>query len=85
MKLNSKLLYQSDGYSVQELLKIAEILYKAKLTFINNKEDFEFSQDLDVTSRKQDISQIKELSDDIVQTGLYVHKHYLLINSYLSY
>ena len=29
IKLNTKKLYQADGYAVQELLKIATILYKA--------------------------------------------------------
>lgn len=29
IKLNTKKLYQADGYAVQELLKIASILYKA--------------------------------------------------------
>jgi len=69
IKLNIKKLYSSDGYCIQELLKIAEILYKAKNS-IKNKEDFEFSNELDLTSRKAEIVQIKTLSTEIVETGL---------------
>ena len=69
MKLNSKKLYSSDGYCVQELLKISDILYKAKKS-VNSKEDYEYSTELDITSRKQDITQIKILSSEIVETGL---------------
>lgn len=71
LKLNSKYLYSSDGYAVKELIKVSEILYKAKKS-INSKEEFEFSTELDITSRKQDINQIKNLSSEIVETGLNV-------------
>jgi len=69
IKLNLKKLYSSDGYCVQELIKVAEILFKAKNS-INSKEDFEFSNELDITSRKTEITQIKSLSTEIVETGL---------------
>lgn len=69
LKLNLKKLYSSDGYCVQELLKISEILYKAKKS-INNKEEYERSVELDITSRKNEITQVKSLSSEIVETGL---------------
>ncbi len=69
IKLNLKKLYSSDGYCVQELLKIAEILYKAKNS-IKSKEDFEFSTELDITTRKAEITNVKNLSNEIVETGL---------------
>jgi hypothetical protein len=36
------------------------------------KDDYEFSTELDISSRKQDINQIKVLSTEIVETGLNV-------------
>jgi len=69
IKLNIKKLYSSDGYCIQELLKIAEVLYKAKNS-IKSREDFDFSNELDITSRKGEILQIKTLSNEIVETGL---------------
>ncbi len=67
--MNLKKVYSSDGYAVQELLKVAEILYRAKKS-VGSKEEFEYSTELDLTSRKQEINQIKSLSSEIVETGL---------------
>lgn len=72
LKLNLKKVYSSDGHCVQELLKIAEILYKAKQS-VTSHEDYQSSSELDITSRKNDINQIKNLSSEIVETGLNVH------------
>lgn len=69
IKLNLKKLYSSDGYCVQELLKIAEILYKAK-NAIKSNQDFDFSAELDITARKPEINTMKQLSTEIVETGL---------------
>ena len=71
VKIDSKKLYSSDGYSVQELIKVASIIYKAKKTTYM-RDDYDNSNELDITSRKQDIKQIKSLSEDIVETGLNV-------------
>lgn len=79
IKINLKKIYSSDGYSIQEIIKVAEILYKAKKS-MNSKDEYEFSTELDISSRKQDISQIKVLSSEIVETGLgvFIIKNYLL-------
>lgn len=69
IKLNLKKLYQADGFSVQELIKVAEVLYKAQKS-VNAREDFDASNELDITSRLQDIKQIKSLSTEIVETGV---------------
>jgi hypothetical protein len=53
------------------LLKVASILYKAKKA-IYVRDDFESANDLDISSRKQDVNQIKVLSNEIVETGLNV-------------
>ena len=68
-KLNAKKVYAADGHCVQELLKVADVLYKAKrsVTFQN---DYEFGQELDITSRKNDIENVKNLSGEIVELGL---------------
>ena len=41
IKLNLKKLYGADGYCVQELLKISEVLYKAQKS-VTSKDDFEY-------------------------------------------
>lgn len=71
LKINPKKVYSSDGYSIQEIIKVAEVLYKAKKS-MNAKDDYEYSTELDISSKKQDINQIKVLSSDIVETGLNV-------------
>jgi len=76
VKLNLKKLYQADGFSVQELIKIAEVLYKAQKS-INAKDEFDSSNELDITSRLQDIKQIKTLSTEIVESGVTVIYLYL--------
>jgi hypothetical protein len=58
---------------VQELIKVAGILYKAKQA-MHQSDDYDYSQELDITSRKQDINQIKVLSSEIVETGLNVNR-----------
>lgn len=72
IKINLKKIYSSDGYSIQEIIKVAEVLYKAKKS-MSAKDDYEFSSELDISSRKQDINQIKILSSEIVETGLNVN------------
>lgn len=72
IKLNLKKLYQADGFSVQELIKIAEVLYKAQKS-VNSKDEFDSSNELDITSRLQDIKQIKTLSNEIVESGVTVN------------
>ena len=73
LKLNLKKLYAADGHAVQELIKVVEILYNAKksVTFQN---DYEVGQELDITSKKNDLNTIKELSQEIVDLGLNVRK-----------
>ena len=56
---------------VKELLKVADILYKAKRS-VAMQNDNEFGQELDISSRKNEIEQIKNLSEDIVNLGINV-------------
>ena len=71
IKLNSKKLYAADGHAVQELLKIIQVLYNAKKS-VSFQNDYEVGQELDITSKKNDLNTIKELSQEIVDLGLNV-------------
>ena len=73
LKLNSKKLYAADGHAVQELLKVVQVLYNAKKS-VSFQNDYEVGQELDITSKKNDLNTIKELSQEIVDLGLNVRK-----------
>lgn len=56
IKLNTKKLYQSDGYAVKELLKVTSVLYNAMKTNTSNQADSNDDSDVsalsfDITSR----------------------------------
>ena len=63
IQLNPKKLYAADGHAIQELLKVAKILYDAKKIIENGKE-------LDISSKKNDLNQMKNISDEIVDLVL---------------
>ena len=69
IQLNPKKLYAADGHAVQELLKVAEILYNAKKA-VENEKDFSYGQELDISSKKNDLNQMKNISGEIVDLGL---------------
>jgi clusterin-associated protein 1 len=69
VQLNPKKLYAADGHAVQELLKVAKILYDAKKTVESDK-DFSYGQELDISSKKNDLTQMKNISGEIVDLGL---------------
>ena len=69
VQLNPKKLYAADGHAVQELLKVAQILYDAKKT-VENEKDFSYGQELDISSKKNDLNQMKNISGEIVDLGL---------------
>ena len=71
IKLNSKKLYAADGHAVQELLKVIQVLYNAKKS-VSFQNDYEIGQELDITSKKNDLEKIKDLSQEIVDIGLNV-------------
>jgi clusterin-associated protein 1 len=54
IKLNTKKLYQSDGYAVKELLKVTSVLYNAVKTNVINQSDS--TDDTDVSALSFDIS-----------------------------
>ena len=69
VQLNPKKLYAADGHAVQELLKVAQILYDAKKA-VENEKDFSYGQELDISSKKNDLNQMKNISGEIVDLGL---------------
>ena len=69
VQLNPKKLYAADGHAVQELLKVAQILYDAKKT-VESEKDFSYGQELDISSKKNDLNQMKNISGEIVDLGL---------------
>lgn len=71
LKLNLKKIYSSDGHCVQELLKVAEILYNAKKSVLLSN-DYDCGKELDITSKRNDIDNMKILSNEIVELGINV-------------
>ena len=69
VQLNPKKLYAADGHAVQELLKVAKILYDAKKT-VESEKDFAYGQELDISSKKNDLNAMKNISGEIVDLGL---------------
>jgi clusterin-associated protein 1 len=69
VQLNPKKLYSADGNAVQELLKVAQILYNAKKA-VESEKDFSYGQELDISSKKNDLNQMKNISGEIVDLGL---------------
>ena len=69
LKLNPRKLYAADGHAVQELLKVSKILYDAKRS-VEGEKDFEFGQEIDISSKKNQMNEIKNLSSEIVDLGI---------------
>ncbi|CAG9773653.1 unnamed protein product [Ceutorhynchus assimilis] len=75
IKLNTKRLYQSDGYSVKELLKITTLLYDALNVNLDeseedqiNEESFNF-RDFDISDKISDLKLSRQLASEITTTG----------------
>mmetsp|Transcript_11237 Transcript_11237/g.11263 ORF Transcript_11237/g.11263 Transcript_11237/m.11263 type:complete len:451 (-) Transcript_11237:213-1565(-) len=65
IKLNTKKLYASDGRAVQELLKLASLLYRATQSVPKRLEDEQSMQPIKV----QDVKVARTLASDITQLG----------------
>lgn len=81
LTLNPKKIYSSDGHCVQELLKVTEILYNAKKS-VSFGNDYDCGKELDITSRRNDIDNMKILSNEIVELGINVT---IIINNTYSF
>ncbi|KAG7160861.1 Clusterin-associated protein 1-like 1 [Homarus americanus] len=72
VRLNTKRLYQADGYAVQEILKGLSLLYSA---MPNNKDDSGFDDDsettlnFDVSNKISELKHIRSLASEISSRG----------------
>lgn len=74
IKLNTKKLYQSDGYAVKELLKVTSVLYNAMKTNVGNQSDTNDDTDVsalsfDISSRIGDLKEARRLASEITTKG----------------
>ncbi|KFV80757.1 Clusterin-associated protein 1, partial [Struthio camelus australis] len=73
IKLNTKKLYQADGYAVKELLKITSVLYSAmntkgmEHTEVNEEDSSKFKFDLG--SKVADLKAARQLASEITSKG----------------
>jgi clusterin-associated protein 1 len=68
LKLNTRKLYQADGYAVKELLKLAQILYDAQKS-VAEKGDFTTEENFGLSSKLSDLKSTRSLCSQIVDTG----------------
>jgi len=76
LKLNTKKLYASDGRAVQELLKLATLLYKATQTAAKKGAE----ETVPPPIKMQDVKAARQLASDITQSGAKLYD--LLENEY---
>lgn len=73
IKLHAKKLYQADGHSVKEVIKVASVLYDAmKLNITDNSNDNEDSSHLptfDIGSKVMELKQTRQLGTQITTKG----------------
>jgi len=75
IKLNPKKLYQSDGYAVKELIKVAGVLYSAMKTNTGSRDDEDGGGDssalptFDIGSKLAELKQTRQLGTNITMKG----------------
>lgn len=74
IKLNTKKLYQADGYAVKELLKVTSVLYNAMKTNVMNQaengdEDDSAPVSFDISSRINELKEARRLASEITVKG----------------
>ncbi|KAL3877093.1 hypothetical protein ACJMK2_034848 [Sinanodonta woodiana] len=74
IKLNTKKLYQADGYAVKELLKVTSVLYNAMKTNVvnqltNSEEDDNSPVSFDISSRISELKEARKLATEITVKG----------------
>jgi len=70
IKLNPKKLYTADGYAVQELLKVASMLYNAYNVKGDEQEE---SRDFALPTRLANLKAHKTVAQEIIDTGAKLH------------
>ncbi|XP_074027492.1 clusterin associated protein 1 isoform X2 [Leptinotarsa decemlineata] len=75
IKLNTKRLYQADGYAIKDLLKITSILHEALLSNLDQSDDEKFDdsnldlRDFDITDKINELKFSRQLASEITSTG----------------
>ncbi|CAJ1060815.1 clusterin-associated protein 1 homolog isoform X2 [Xyrichtys novacula] len=73
IKLNTKRLYQADGYAVKEMLKITTVLYSAmktmQMTLGDQNEEDNSKFKFDLSSRISDLKAARQLASDVTSKG----------------
>ncbi|XP_071480846.1 clusterin-associated protein 1-like [Diadema antillarum] len=73
IKLNTKKLYQADGYAVKELLKVTSVLYNAMKTKVGGQdgddEDGSSVLSFDISTKIQDLKASRQLASEITSKG----------------
>lgn len=74
IKLNSKKLYQADGYAVKELLKVTSVLYNVmKTNSIGSLDDMDADESssltFDISSKIIDMKEARKLASEITTKG----------------
>jgi len=68
LKLNTRKLYQADGYAVKELLKLAQVLYDAQKS-VAEKGEHVTEETFGLSSKLSDLKSTRSLCSQIVDTG----------------
>lgn len=74
IKLNTKKLYQADGYAVKELIKVTSVLYNAMKTNTAEQADINEEEDslpvsFDISSRISELKEARRLASEITSKG----------------
>lgn len=69
IKLNTRKLYMADGNAVQELLKVASVLYNANLNSREEEMDNTNAQPLDISSKISQLKKSRDLASQITEKG----------------
>ncbi|XP_060559820.1 clusterin-associated protein 1-like isoform X2 [Ruditapes philippinarum] len=74
IKLNTKKLYQADGYAVKELIKVTSVLYNAMKTNTADTADMGDEEDsspvsFDISSRISELKEARRLASEITSKG----------------
>lgn len=73
LRLNPKKLYSADGYAVQELLKLAQVLRDAQVAAASLPADRDTDMDQGLSSKLHDLNKTRSLCSEIIESGAKLH------------
>jgi len=73
LRLNSKKLYSADGFAVQELLKLAQVLRDAQVAAASLPPDRDTDMDGQLTNKLHDLNKTRALCSEIIESGAKLH------------